>query len=53
MLSERNIPNDRHTFQERFRISKGLLEINFKVIENALDKNPYCFGYHPYLKIDD
>lgn len=33
-------------------LSKGKLTIHFKVIENEKDKQPFCFGYHPYLEID-
>jgi galactose mutarotase-like enzyme len=34
-------------------LRRGALTIQFRVIENEKDPHPFCFGYHPYLQIDN
>ena len=43
---------NQHNFIETYVLSKNSLKIMFRVLINEKDKNPFCFGYHPYLQID-
>lgn len=40
-------------FVETFILSRGKFQQKIKVHNSAEDKIPFCFGYHPYLQIDE
>ena len=39
-------------FTETFILSKGKLHQTIKVHPSVQEKLPFCFGYHPYLQIN-
>lgn len=52
-MKEAQQHEDRHNFIEVYTLKRGSLSVVFEVIENEHDKSPFCFGYHPYLQIDE